>query len=156
MTDIDIGIDKVHRLETAEGLKRLLADSYTLYLQTHNFHWNVEGPNFRELHLMFEDHYTELATAVDEIAERIRTLDVPAPGTFQEFAKLSAINEVENVPCVEDMVDILTKSHEQVIKTARAVLAQAQEANDESSIALVSDRMRIHEKTAWMLRSLRK
>ncbi|MGR5222569.1 Dps family protein [Vibrio parahaemolyticus] len=137
-------ISKLHRLETAKGLKRLLADSYTLYLQTHNFHWNVKGPNFRELHLMFEDHYTELATAVDEFTERIRTLDVPEPGTFQEFAELSAIHEVESFPCADDMVDILTKSHEQAIKTARAVLAQAQEANDESSIALVSDRMRIH------------
>ncbi|EKA7383613.1 DNA starvation/stationary phase protection protein [Vibrio parahaemolyticus] len=165
MTHIDIGIDREHRLSTAEGLKQLLADSYTLYLQTHNFHWNVEGPNFhwnvegpnfRELHLMFEEHYTELATAVDEIAERIRTLDVPAPGTFKEFAKLSVIEEVEGVPSATEMVDILTHNHEQVVKTARKVLKLAQQADDESSVALVSDRMRIHEKTAWMLRSLQK
>ncbi|HAV1333864.1 DNA starvation/stationary phase protection protein [Vibrio parahaemolyticus] len=166
MTHIDIGIDREHRLSTAEGLKQLLADSYTLYLQTHNFHWNVEGPNFRELHLMFEEHYTELATAVDEIAERIRTLDVPAPGTFKEFAKLSVIEEVEGVPSATEMVDILThnheqsrtitNNHEQVVKTARKVLKLAQQADDESSVALVSDRMRIHEKTAWMLRSLQK
>lgn len=154
MTQIDIGIDREHRIRTGDGLKRLLADSYTLYLQTHNFHWNVVGPNFRELHLMFEDHYTDLAVAVDDIAERIRTLDIPAPGTFKEFSQLSAIQEVEGVPTASDMVDILTRNHEQVVKTARQVLIAAQEANDESSAALVSDRMRIHEKTAWMLRSL--
>ncbi|MCV5752963.1 DNA starvation/stationary phase protection protein, partial [Escherichia coli] len=101
-----------------------------------NFHWNVEGPNFRELHLMFEEHYTELATAVDEIAERIRTLDVPAPGTFKEFAKLSVIEEVEGVPSATEMVDILTHNHEQVVKTARKVLKLAQQADDESSVAL--------------------
>ncbi|AJR09081.1 DNA starvation/stationary phase protection protein [Photobacterium gaetbulicola] len=155
MTQIDIGIDLESRTKTAEGLKRLLADSYILYLQTHNFHWNVVGPNFRELHLMFEEHYTELATAVDDIAERIRTLGIPAPGTFQEFEKLSAIKEVSGVPNSSEMVDILTKNHEQVIKTARSILKTAQQAEDESSIALVSDRMRVHEKTAWMLRSLR-
>ncbi|NAW58035.1 MULTISPECIES: Dps family protein [unclassified Vibrio] len=156
MTHINIGIDREHRLSTAEGLKRLLADSYTLYLQTHNFHWNVEGPNFRELHLMFEEQYTELATAVDDIAERIRTLDVPAPGTFRDFEQLSAIREVEGVPSSTEMIDILTRNHEHVVKTARHVLKLAQQADDESSIALVSDRMRIHEKTAWMLRSLQK
>lgn len=156
MTDIDIGINAAAREEIAEGLKRLLADSYTLYLQTHNFHWNVTGPQFRELHLMFEEHYTELATAVDDIAERIRTLDVAAPGTYKAFAALSSIEEVEGVPAAADMVDLLTKGHEQVVKTARAVLKLAQDAEDESSAALVSDRMRIHEKTAWMLRATRK
>lgn len=156
MTQINIGIDSTGRESTAEGLKRLLADSYTLYLQTHNFHWNVVGPQFRELHLMFEEHYTELATAVDEIAERIRTLDVPAPGTYRAFSQLSAIEEVEGVPAASDMVDILTQGHEQVVRTARSVLKLAQEAEDESTAALVSDRMRIHEKTAWMLRALRK
>ena len=139
----------------AEGLKRLLADSYTLYLQTHNFHWNVTGPQFRELHLMFEEHYTELATAVDEIAERIRTLGVAAPGTYKEFAKLSSIEEVEGVPSAGEMVDLLTKAHEQVVRTSREVLKLAQDADDESSAALVSDRMRIHEKTSWMLRATR-
>jgi starvation-inducible DNA-binding protein len=156
MTDIDIGIKKDDRLKIAEGLKILLADSYTLYLQTHNFHWNVTGIHFRELHLMFEEHYTELAVAVDDIAERIRTLDVSAPGTYKEFARLSSIKEVEGVPSSADMVDLLTKGHEQVVKTSRQVLKLAQAADDESTAALVSDRMRIHEKTAWMLRSTRK
>ena len=156
MTQIDIGINSEGRVKTADGLKKLLADSYTLYLQTHNFHWNVQGPHFRDLHLMFEEHYTELATAVDDIAERIRTLDVPAPGTFQEFARLSSIEEVDGVPSSSEMVDILTKGHEQVVRTSREVLKLAQAANDESSVALVSDRMRIHEKTAWMLRTIQK
>ena len=151
---IDIGISDQARADIAQGLSRLLADSYTLYLQTHNFHWNVTGPRFRDLHLMFEEHYTELATAVDEIAERIRTLGYPAPGTYKQFASLSAIEEVDGVPNAEDMVQILTASHEQVVRTAREVLSVAQEADDESSAGLVSDRMRIHEKTAWMLRSL--
>ncbi|ORE85851.1 DNA-binding stress protein [Oceanococcus atlanticus] len=155
MSDIDIGINQQDRHAIADGLKRLLADSYTLYLQTHNFHWNVTGPQFRDLHLMFEEHYTELATAVDEIAERIRTLGVAAPGTYKSFAELSSITEVEGVPEAGEMVDLLTKGHEQVVKTAREVLKAAQDADDESSAALVSDRMRIHEKTAWMLRALR-
>jgi starvation-inducible DNA-binding protein len=154
MTGIDIGIDEQDRINIAEGLKRLLADSYTLYLQTHNFHWNVTGPQFRELHLMFEEHYTELATAVDEIAERIRTLDIAAPGTYKAFAELGSIEEIEGVPAAHDMVGILTRGHEQVVKTCREVLAPAQQAGDESTIALVSDRMRVHEKTAWMLRAL--
>jgi len=154
MSKIDIGIKKQDRIAIAEGLQRLLADSYTLYLQTHNFHWNVTGPQFRELHLMFEEHYTELATAVDEIAERIRTLDVAAPGTYKAFAELSSIKEVDGVPSATDMVGILTAGHEQVVRTCRDVLAVAQEAHDESSAALVSDRMRVHEKTAWMLRAM--
>ncbi|MDN2663053.1 MULTISPECIES: Dps family protein [Psychromonas] len=153
MTEIDIGISKENRAEISEGLKRLLADSYTLYLQTHNFHWNVTGPQFRELHLMFEEHYTELAVAVDDIAERIRTLGDAAPGTYKEFARLSSIEEVEGVPSASDMVSLLTKAHEQVVKTSRKVLKVAQEADDESTASLVSDRMRIHEKTAWMLRA---
>lgn len=154
MSKIDIGISDKDREAVAEGLKRLLADSYTLYLQTHNFHWNITGPQFRELHLMFEEHYTELATAVDEIAERIRTLGIYAPGTYKQFAKLSSIEEVEDIPSASEMVAILTKGHEQVVKTCRDALAVAQEADDESSAALVSDRMRIHEKTAWMLRAM--
>ena len=156
MTDIDIGINKANRLKIADGLKRLLADSYTLYLQTHNFHWNVTGVHFRELHLMFEEHYTELAVAVDDIAERIRTLDVAAPGTYKEFVKLSSIKEVDGVPESNEMVKLLTKGHEQVIKTAREVLQVAQAADDESTAALVSDRMRVHEKTSWMLRASQK
>ncbi len=156
MTAINIGIDDKARLEIAESLKNLLADTYTLYLQTHNFHWNVTGINFRELHLMFEEQYNELAEAVDDIAERIRTLDVAAPATYKEFAKLSAIKEVEGVPSAKDMVDLLTKGHEQVIRTARKVLALAEDAGDESTSSLVSDRMREHEKIAWMLRATNK
>ncbi|MFQ3219204.1 MAG: starvation-inducible DNA-binding protein [Paraglaciecola sp.] len=156
MTKIDIGINESNRLKIAEGLKGLLADSYTLYLQTHNFHWNVTGPHFRELHLMFEEQYTELAVAVDDVAERIRTLDVAAPATYKEFAKLSSIKEVDGVPEASEMVDILTKGHEQVVRTSREVLKLAQEADDESTAALVSDRMRLHEKTSWMLRATRK
>ena len=154
MTKIDIGINKQDRTKVAESLKHLLADSYTLYLQTHNFHWNVSGPRFRDLHLMFEEHYTELATAVDEIAERIRTLGVAAPGTYKAFAKLSSIQEVEGVPDAKEMVKILNESHEQVVKTCREALKLAEDAEDESTAALVSDRMVIHEKTAWVLRMM--
>ena len=154
MSSIDIGINESDRVNIAEGLKRLLANSYTLYLQTHNFHWNVTGPQFRELHLMFEEHYTELATAVDEIAEHIRTLDVAAPGTYQAFAKLSSIKEIEGVPSTKEMVAILTHGHEQVVKTCREALAPAPPAGDESPAALVSDRLRVHENTAWTLRAL--
>lgn len=153
-TKIDIGINIGDREKVAEGLSHLLADSYTLYLQTHNFHWNVTGPQFRELHLMFEEHYTELAVAVDDIAERIRTLGVAAPGTYKAFASLSSISEVDGVPSGAEMVDILTTGHESVVKTCRKVLKLAQEADDESTVALVSDRMRVHEKTAWMLRAI--
>ncbi|GGW79341.1 Dps family protein [Alteromonas halophila] len=154
MTKIDIGISEGDRNDIAKGIAKLLADSYTLYLQTHNFHWNVTGPQFRELHLMFEEHYTELAEAVDEIAERIRTLGVAAPGTYKAFAELSAIEEVEGVPEASEMVRLLCHGHEQVVKTSREVLKLAQDADDESTAALVSDRMRVHEKTAWMLRAM--
>ncbi len=154
MQNIDIGISEQDRQEVAEMLKHLLADSYTLYLQTHNFHWNVTGPQFRELHLMFEEQYTELAVAVDEIAERIRTLGAHAPGTYREFSMLTSVAEEEGVPTANDMVRILAQAQEQVVKTARGVLARAQAADDESSAALISDRLRIHEKTAWMLRSM--
>ena len=154
MSKTDIGISASHREAIAEGLKKLLADSYTLYLQTHNFHWNVTGPQFRELHLMFEEHYTELALAVDEIAERIRTLGVAAPGTYKAYAALSSIEEVEGVPAAGEMVTILTHGHEQVVKTCREALKTAQAGEDESSSSLISDRMRIHEKTVWMLGAL--
>jgi starvation-inducible DNA-binding protein len=152
---IDIGINEKEREQIADGLKVLLADSYTLYLQTHNFHWNVTGPQFRELHLMFEEQYTELATAVDLIAERIRTLGVYAPGTYKAFAGLSNIKEIESIPSAGEMLTTLTRGHEQIVKTCRAVLKPAQKANDESTTSLVSDRMRLHEKTAWMLRSMK-
>jgi starvation-inducible DNA-binding protein len=154
MSTIDIGIDEQDRLNIALHLKHLLADSYTLYLQTHNFHWNVTGPMFNQLHLMFEGHYTELSIAVDDIAERIRSLDVAAPATYKAFSELSSIKEVDGVPSADEMVKLLTKGHEQVVKTCRTALAVAQKADDESSASLISDRMRVHEKTAWMLRAL--
>lgn len=154
MSTINIGIDEQNRAAIAQGLKHLLADSYTLYLQTHNFHWNVTGPQFRELHLMFEEHYTELATAVDDIAERIRTLGFFAPGTYTQFAKLSAIEEVEGIPSAIDMIKTLLDSHEIVVRTCRNAIKAAQAADDESSAALIGDRMRVHEKTAWMLRAM--
>ncbi|AEP28775.1 Dps family protein [Brumicola nitratireducens] len=153
MSQIDIGISEGSRQEIAQGLKKLLADSYTLYLQTHNFHWNVTGPQFRELHLMFEEHYTELAIAVDDIAERIRTLGFTAPGTYRAFAELSSVKEIDGVPEAKEMVTILMQAHETVVRTSREVLKIAQEADDESSASLIGDRMRVHEKTAWMLRA---
>ena len=156
MSSINIGISESDRNEIAAALKQLLADTYTLYLQTHNFHWNVTGPQFRELHLMFEEHYTALAIAVDDIAERIRSLDVFAPATYKEFAQLSTIKEVDGIPASAEMVDILTNGHEKVIQSCRKVLKVSQPADDESTTALASDRMRFHEKTAWMLRVLNK
>jgi starvation-inducible DNA-binding protein len=152
---IDIGIAETQRLQIADGLKELLADTYTLYLQTHNFHWNVTGPQFRELHLMFEEQYNELALAVDLVAERIRTLGVYAPATYKALSSMSNIKETEEIPVATTMVDLLTKGHEQVVKTCRKALKVAQDANDESTASLVSDRMVIHEKTAWMLRSMK-
>lgn len=154
MSVINIGINQQDRENVAQSIKHLLADTYTLYLQTHNFHWNVTGSQFRELHLMFEEHYNELATAVDDIAERIRTLGVAAPGTYKSLAELSSIKEVEGTPEAKQMIEILNHSHESVVRTCRTALKIAQGADDESSVALISDRMRIHEKTAWMLRSL--
>jgi starvation-inducible DNA-binding protein len=155
MTDsINIGIDSNDRKKIAGGLSRLLADTYTLYLKTHNYHWNVTGPRFRELHLMFEEQYNELALAVDSVAERIRTLGYPAPGTYREFADLTAIEEVAGVPGAEEMVRDLVTAQETVVRTCREILPAAQAANDESTASLVADRMTIHEKTAWMLRSL--
>lgn len=154
MNTINIGLSQKDREAVAQQLQQLLADSYTLYLQTHNFHWNVTGPMFNQLHLMFEGHYTELALAVDEIAERIRSLDIAVPASYKAFSKLSSIEEVDGVPKALEMVSILTLGHEQVVRTCRAALAVAQDANDESSAALISDRMRVHEKTAWMLRAL--
>lgn len=150
---VNIGIDADERKIIADGLARLLADTYTLYLMTHNFHWNVTGPFFRDLHLMFEEQYTELATAVDLIAERIRTLGFPAPGTYKQYANLSSIKETEGVPSAENMVQRLVEGNEAVVRTARSVLPQAQQADDESTASLLADRMVVHEKTAWMLRS---
>ena len=151
---INIGINTEDRQAIAQGVSELLADTYTLYLKTHNFHWNIVGPRFHDLHLMFEAQYTELSTAVDDIAERIRTLGVPAPGTYSQFAALTSIDETTGVPNADKMVKILTEDNETVVRTARRILSLAQEANDESTASLLSDRMVVHEKTAWMLRSL--
>jgi starvation-inducible DNA-binding protein len=151
---IDIGINEADRKQIAEGLSRLLADSYTLYLKTHNFHWNVTGPMFNTLHLMFEGQYTELATAVDLIAERIRALGFPAPGSYRDFGRLSSIQEAEGVPSANEMIAQLVMGQEAVVKTARSVFPAVERANDEPTADLLTQRMQVHEKTAWMLRSL--
>ena len=151
---IDTGIGAKDRAEVAEGLSRLLADTYTLYLKTHNYHWNVTGPMFQTLHTMFEQEYQELALAVDEVAERIRALGHQAPGTYAAYAKLSSIKESEKVPEAKEMVRELVQGHESVAKTARSIFPAADEAHDEVSADLLTQRMQVHEKTAWMLRSL--
>jgi starvation-inducible DNA-binding protein len=151
---IDIGISEQDRSEIAAGLSRLLADTYSLYLKTHNFHWNVTGPMFQTLHLMFEQQYTELALAVDLIAERIRSLGFPAPGTYSEFAKLSTIEETAGVPQAEEMIRLLVQGQEAVARTARSVFPTAEKASDEPTADLLTQRLQVHEKTAWMLRSL--
>ncbi|MBK6922490.1 MAG: DNA starvation/stationary phase protection protein [Deltaproteobacteria bacterium] len=152
--NIDIGIDAAKRETIANGLARVLADTYTLYLKTHNFHWNVTGPMFQTLHLMFETHYNELALAVDLVAERIRALGLPAPGTYAQFAKLSAIQEDDGVPKAQDMIRRLVDGHETVARTAREIFQTAADANDQPTCDLLTQRMQVHEKTAWMLRSL--
>ncbi len=151
---IDIGIEAKKREEIAGGLSKVLADTYTLYLKTHNFHWNVTGPMFQTLHVMFETQYNELALAVDQIAERIRALGLPAPGTYRQFAALSAIKEDDGVPKAEDMIRRLVEGHETVARTARETFRAAEDANDQPSCDLLTQRMQAHEKTAWMLRSL--
>lgn len=153
-TTIDIGINETDRTEIAAGLSRLLADSYTLYLQTHNFHWNVTGPMFQTLHVMFETHYTELALAVDGIAERIRSLGMAAPGTYADFVRLSSIKEVAGVPKAKEMIQLLVHGHEAVVRTARSIFPVVEKASDEASADLLTQRIQLHEKTAWMLRSL--
>jgi starvation-inducible DNA-binding protein len=153
---IDIGIDERDRSKIAEGLAHVLADTYSLYLQTHNFHWNVEGPLFNTLHLMFMTQYTELWNALDDVAERIRSLGFPAPGTNTQFGELTSIDEVEGVPEALEMVRILVTGHEGVARTLRAVIPAAEDAADEATIDLMVQRLRVHEKTAWMLRSLLK
>lgn len=154
MSEINIGIDEGTRREIGQGLSRLLADTYTLYLKTHNFHWNVTGPMFTTLHLMFEQQYTELATAVDLIAERIRALGFPAPGSYKQFAELASIKEETGVPKAEEMIRQLVKDQEAVVRTARSIFPMVDKANDESTADLLTQRMQLHEKTAWMLRSL--
>ncbi|MFB0975199.1 MAG: Dps family protein [Tolumonas sp.] len=151
---INIGINESDRLDIATGLSRLLADSYTLYLKTHYYHWNVTGPMFNTLHLMFETQYNELALAVDLIAERIRALGVYAPGTYKEFAKLTVIAEDADVPKAQEMIKNLVEGQEAVVRTARSLFSIVEKANDEASADLLTQRIQLHEKTAWMLRSL--
>ncbi len=151
---IDIGISGADRRKVADGLSRFLADTYTLYLKTHNFHWNVTGPMFQTLHVMFETQYTELALAVDLVAERIRALGYPAPGTYAEFAQLSSIDLAPGVPQAEEMIRQLVAAQESVVRTAREVFPLAEKASDQVSMDLLTQRMEVHEKTAWMLRSL--
>ncbi|RCK44760.1 ferritin [Thalassospira profundimaris] len=151
---IDIGINEQNRTDIASGLGRVLADSYALYLKTHNFHWNVTGPMFQTLHTMFEEQYTELAAAVDELAERIRSLGAFAPGSFSAFAELSSIADEKGVPAAKEMIKQLVEGHETVIKTARALYPLCDEADDDATADLLTQRIQTHEKTAWMLRSL--
>lgn len=152
--EINLGISEKDRADIVEGLSRLLADTYTLYLKTHNFHWNVKGPMFQTLHLMFEEQYTELALAVDLIAERIRALGFPAPGTYSEFVRLSQIKETPGVPTAEEMIRELIAGQETVVRTARSIFPMSDKAHDEPTADLLTQRMQVHEKTAWMLRSM--
>ena len=151
---IDIGIPESQRKEIAIGLSRLLADTYTLYLKTHNYHWNVTGPMFTTLHTMFEEQYQELALAVDEIAERIRALGIFAPGSYSKFKELTQIDEETGVPSAQNMIRQLVLGQEAVVRTAREIFPVIEEANDEPTADLLTNRMQTHEKTAWMLRSL--
>jgi len=156
MTDmtIDIGIDAADRKAITDGLSRLLADSYTLYLKTHNYHWNVTGPMFQTLHLMFETQYNELALAVDLIAERIRSLGAPAPGSYREFGQLSSVTEDDDHPDATEMIRRLVAAQETVARTARSIYPTVEAAHDEPTADLLTQRLQVHEKTAWMLRSL--
>ncbi|MEW6163707.1 MAG: Dps family protein [Pseudomonadota bacterium] len=151
---IDIGISDGDRGKIAKGLARLLADSYTLYLMTHNFHWNVTGPMFNTLHLMFMAQYTEQWNALDIIAERIRALGHPAPGTYKEFVKLASIKEVDGVPKATDMIRLLVDAQEATARTARELFPLVDKANDQPTADVLTQRLEVHEKTAWMLRSL--
>ena len=151
---MDIGIKEKDRKAIAEGLSNLLADTYSLYLKTHYFHWNVTGPMFNTLHLMHETQYNELWLATDLIAERIRSLDVFAPGTYSQFAKLSTIKESDGIPKANVMIAELVAGHEAVCRTARSVFPAAEKASDEATADLLTQRLQVHEKTAWMLRSL--
>jgi starvation-inducible DNA-binding protein len=152
--EIDIGIDAKQREKVAGGLSRLLADTYTLYLKTHNFHWNVTGPMFNTLHLMFETQYNDLALAVDLVAERIRALGVRAPGSYREFGRLASVRESEGSPDAQEMIRQLVEGQETVVRTARSVFPDAESAGDQPTADLLTQRMQVHEKNAWMLRSL--
>jgi starvation-inducible DNA-binding protein len=151
---IEIGIEAGARAAVAEGLGRVLADTYTLYLKTHNFHWNVTGPMFSTLHLLFEQQYTEMAAAVDLVAERIRALGHPAPGSYAQFTRLSSVKEETGVPAAIEMVRQLVEGQEAVTRTAREVFPVAERAGDQATLDLLTQRLHVHEKNAWMLRSL--
>lgn len=151
---INIGISASEREKIAHGLSALLADSYTLYLMTHNFHWNVTGPMFNTLHLMFMGQYTEQWNALDVIAERIRALGHPAPGTYKEFSRMSSISEVEGTPKATEMIRYLVDAQEATARTARELFPVVSAANDQPTADLLTQRLEVHEKTAWMLRSL--
>jgi starvation-inducible DNA-binding protein len=152
--EVQMGIDSLDKKAIAQGLCRVLADTYTLYLKTHKFHWNVTGPMFGSLHLMFEQQYTELATAVDELAERIRTLGTYAPGSYREFQSLTTIPEEEYHPSAEEMVRLLAEGHERVSATIREMFEIPDEFGDEPTLDLLTGRMVVHEKAAWMLRAI--
>lgn len=152
-TQVDVGLKDQARKTVAHKLSTLLADSYILYLKTQNFHWNVTGPNFQSLHLLFEQQYTDLATAVDDIAERIRTLGFPAPGSFNVFLKIGTLSEATDTPSAPEMVQQLLNDHEAVCQHLHDLVKTVTDVNDEASLALVSERLMVHEKTAWMLRS---
>jgi len=153
---IDIGISDKDRKEVAGGLSKLLADTYTLYLKTHSFHWNVEGPMFQTLHIMFMEQYTEMWNALDVIAERIRSLGTYAPGTYAELSALSSVKESKGIPKAPKMIEEAVHGHEQVIKTIRQIFESAEKAKDQTTMDVLTQRLDIHEKTAWMLRSLLK
>jgi starvation-inducible DNA-binding protein len=153
---VDTGISAKDRAAIAQGLSRLLADTYVLYLKTHNFHWNVEGPMFQTLHQMFMEQYTETWNAIDLVAERIRSLGHYAPGTYKEYLALARIKENAGVPKAEQMIKLLIDGQEAVVRTAREILPLADRANDEPTVDLLTQRMQVHEKNAWMLRSLLK
>ena len=153
-TEINIGIEPQARQEIAEGLSRLLADTYTLYLKTHNFHWNVTGSMFNTLHSMFEEQYNELALAVDLIAERIRALGFPAPATYGKYAELTSITETPDIPNANEMILQLVNGQETIVRTARSIFTVVDQANDEPTSDILTQRMQVHEKNAWMLRSL--
>ncbi len=153
-TPINIGISEKDRKKVVDGLSRMLADTYTLYLKTHNFHWNVTGPMFQTLHLMFMTQYNEIWMAVDLVAERIRSLGHPAPGTYKEFAALTSIKDSNGAISAKEMIKQLVAGQEAVVRTAREVLPIAEKAGDQPTVDLLSARMEVHEKNAWMLRSL--
>lgn len=152
---LNTGIEEGKKREIAKGLSKLLAETYTLYLKTHKYHWNVTGPMFQTLHLMFEQQYTELALAVDQLAERIRVMGVKAPGSYQEFTELSSVKDdpSQETPA-QKMIESLLKDHEQVVRTAKSILPVLDGANDEGTNSLLGARIEFHEKTAWMLKSL--